>query len=169
MTAYLLSALCLLIGLLFLTLGMRGRSSLPFGRIVYIDSKLLKSTAETFYDPEIDLAGRPDFLIKTRRATIPVELKSSPAPPQPHDGHILQLAAYCHLVESALGHRPPYGIVRYRDRAFRINYTSSLRKALLKALAIIRQCGSNAPDRSHGQPQRCRSCVYQTSCDQSLV
>ena len=169
MNAYLLSTLLALFGTALFVIGMRGRPALPRGRIVYIDSKLLKNSPETLYDLETGLAGRPDYLIKNRHGTIPVEMKSSTAPPQPHEGHVLQLAAYCQLVESTSGHRPPYGFIHYRDHTFRINFTRTLRQALHRSLQEIRQWGTAAPHRSHKQASRCRACGFKTACDQSLA
>jgi CRISPR-associated exonuclease Cas4 len=168
MNAYLLSALLAFFGLGLFVIGMRGRAALPRGRIVYIDSKSLKQSSETLYDPESGLAGRPDYLIRNRHGTIPVEMKSSAAPPQPHEGHILQLAAYCQLVESTSGRRPPFGIIRYQDHTFRVNFTHTLRQALSRSLHQIRQWGPTTPYRSHNRVSRCRACGYKIACDQSL-
>jgi CRISPR-associated exonuclease Cas4 len=136
--------------------------------MIYIDSKLLKLSPDTLYDPEMDLAGRPDYLIQNQRGTIPVEVKSSAAPPQPYEGHILQLAAYCQLVETMVDRRPPFGVIRYKDRSFRVDYTRALRQALHKSLKTIRHAGDSVPNRSHTFANRCQACGYRTTCDQSL-
>ena len=150
MNVYLISALITFIGIGLFVIGMRGRAAFPRGRIIYIDSELLNKSPETLYDPG-------------------TEVKSSTAPPQPHKGHILQLAAYCQLVEVTTGRRPPYGIIRYRDHAFRVNYTRILRQALHRSLQSIRQWGTTAPNRSHQHASRCRACGFRKACDQSLA
>jgi CRISPR-associated exonuclease Cas4 len=169
MNVYLISALITFIGVGLFVIGIRGRAALPRGRIIFIDSEFLKNSPETLYDPETDLAGRPDYLIRNRHGTIPVEVKSSTAPPQPYNGHILQLAAYCQLVEVTTGRRPAYGIIRYRDHSFRVNYTRVLRQSLHRSLQMIRQWGTSAPNRSHQHANRCVACGFRTSCDQSLA
>jgi CRISPR-associated exonuclease Cas4 len=117
------------------------------------------------------------FVIGMRgRAALPrgrivyIDSKSlnSAAPPQPHEGHILQLAAYCQLVESTSGRRPPFGIIRYQDHTFRVNFTHTLRQALRRSLHQIRQWGPTTPYRSHNRVSRCRACGYKIACDQSL-
>ena len=35
----------------------------------------------------------------------------------------MQLAAYCLLVEETIGAAPPYGLLRYAERTFRLDYT----------------------------------------------
>jgi CRISPR-associated exonuclease Cas4 len=165
---YLLAGMFLFVGLGLFWMGYRTRSSLPQGRLVYIDSRNLDRSPQTLYDPVTDLAGRPDYLLRKRRDTIPIEIKSSATPAQPHDGHILQLAAYCHLVETTFGRRPPYGVIQYRDRAFRIDNSRALRRRFFNTLRSIRQESDAAPARSHAQASRCRACGYNTSCDQAL-
>jgi NAD+ kinase len=84
---------------------IRRRSGLPAGVPVYIDTGKLE-TAAPLFDPELGLAGRPDYILKHRRAMIPVEVKTGSTPPQPYEGHTLQLAAYMKLVEAWNGHSP---------------------------------------------------------------
>ena len=77
------------------------------------------------------LSGRPDYLVQQGRDLIPVEVKSGRAPRDgPYSSHILQLAAYCLLVEEAYDRRPPYGLLLYADAAdqtYEIDYTSALK------------------------------------------
>lgn len=169
MDFFLLAGLLLLLGLGFFLLGMRTRGSLPRGRIIYLDSKQLTHKPETLFDPGSGLSGRPDYLIQHRQKIIPVEIKSSPAPTQPYQGHVLQLAAYCHLVEVGYGRRPSYGLIRYRDQSFRVDYTRSLRRKLWQRINTMKNLMNATPDRTHANVGRCRACGYQTTCDQSLV
>jgi CRISPR-associated exonuclease Cas4 len=98
-----------------------------------------------------------------------VEIKSASAPARPYDSHRLQLAAYCLLVEEAMGERPPYGLIRYRDRTFRVDYTGALREELLRVLEAMRRdlaCGE--AHRSHSIPARCRACGFRSICEEAL-
>ncbi|TFH36618.1 MAG: Dna2/Cas4 domain-containing protein [Anaerolineales bacterium] len=164
-----IAVLFVLLGLCLFLFGNHQRANLPRGRIIYIDSKHLKFTPDNLYDPETGLVGRPDYLIQRWHTSIPVELKSSTAPSQPHAGHILQLAAYCHLVEVESGRRPSHGVIRYRDQSFRIDYTRALRRNLFKTLETIRNMEGTTPDRSHKFAIRCRACGFQPHCDQTLI
>lgn len=168
MDPFLMAGLFLLLGLSLVIMGIRNRSNFPNGRIVYIDSKQLTHKPDTLYDPETGLAGRPDYLIQSWRSFIPVELKSSPAPAQPHDGHVLQLAAYCHLVEATSGRRPSHGVICYQNASFRVDYTPALRHNLQINLERIRIMDQAVPDRSHKFAVRCRACSFRAHCDQAL-
>jgi len=169
MNPFFVAGLLALLGLLLLVLGSYQRTGLPHGRIVYIDARGLTQAPETLYDPRTGLTGRPDYLMQTWRSTIPVELKSSAAPTQPYDGHILQLAAYCHLVEVTTGRRPSHGIIRYRDHSFRVDYKRALRQWMLRTLERMRDLADVEPKRSHQLAMRCRACGFRSRCDQVLA
>ncbi len=166
-----LIAILLLLGLAALWLARQRRleSGLPAGRVVYFDTVELRPQESPLYDPRFDLTGRPDYLVERNGTLLPVEVKSGRAPVQPHEGHLLQLAAYCHLVEAVHGVRPPYGVIKYRDRAYAIDYDERLREALLEVLAQMRRMEGRQPSRSHDEHARCGGCGYRQSCDQSLV
>jgi CRISPR-associated exonuclease Cas4 len=98
-----------------------------------------------------------------------VEVKSGAAPEQPYEGHILQLAAYCLLVEENEGRRPLHGILKYEDQAFEIDYTDALRARLLRVLEELRNgLGSTGVSRDHDEPARCRACGFRKRCNQKL-
>ncbi|MEJ2211450.1 MAG: Dna2/Cas4 domain-containing protein [Anaerolineae bacterium] len=168
----------LLVGLLLGGLGLwllvrsaRGRreAGLPAGRVTYADMGAWQRTERSLFSPEHRLTGRPDYLVQSRRGVIPVEVKSGAAPPQPHEGHVLQLAAYCLLVEEQEGRAPPYGIIKYADRAFEIDYTAGLRARLLETLDDLRDdlTRRDVP-RSHDEAARCAACSYRGRCDRRL-
>ncbi len=145
------------------------RTGIPDGRIIYSDPGVWKKALKPLYDAGIGLTGRPDYLIKKDDQIIPAEVKSSWAPRSPYDSHILQLAAYCVLVESTYGQRPPYGLLRYKNRTFKIKFTSALEERVLEKIDIIRKQKNKADTpRSHNHPNRCARCGYRNICDQRL-
>ncbi len=145
------------------------RTGIPDGRIIYSDPGVWKKTLKPLYDAGIGLTGRPDYLIKKGDRIIPAEVKSSWAPRSPYDSHILQLAAYCVLVESTYGRRPPYGLLRYKNRTFKIKFTSDLEERVLEKIDVIRkQKNKEDAPRSHNQLNRCARCGYRNICDQRL-
>jgi CRISPR-associated exonuclease Cas4 len=80
-------------------------------------------------------------------------------------GHVLQLAAYCLLVEDNYGYRPPYGYLRYADATIQIPYTNELRAAVLTAMRAMRKARTAADvSRSHEDAGRCQRCGYLASC-----
>jgi CRISPR-associated exonuclease Cas4 len=146
--------------------------------VTYVDTGAWDRCEQPLFSNRHRLTGRPDYLVRRRGDVIPVEVKSGAAPEQPYEAHVLQLAAYCLLVEDQDGRPPPFGIVRYRDCAFEIDYTPALRAELLDTLSTIRRdlhAGSEVRrahhqvDRSHDEPARCRGCGYRDRCEQRLV
>jgi CRISPR-associated exonuclease Cas4 len=168
-----LAALALLAGWLVLREGRRERheAGLPPGRIVYADTGDWRAPKEPFFSAAHGLTGKPDYLVRARAGLVPVEVKSRPAPPQPYASHVLQLAAYCLLVEDAEGRAPPYGLIKYADAVFEIEYTPALRRELLDLLEAMRSArrAGLAPSRNHDDPRRCAGCGYRPMCDKSLV
>ena len=155
--------------LLWLAARERGSSRLPQGRIVYRDTGGWKKVKEPLYDPISGIVGKPDYLVKQGRIMIPVELKSGSAPIVPYDSHIFQLAGYCLLVERIYGQRPPYGILHYRNRNMKIDYTLQLEQRLLNLIDEIRQAERmNNAIRSHENRNRCRGCGFTSQCEQRL-
>jgi CRISPR-associated exonuclease Cas4 len=158
---------------LWLARKSRAATGLPAGQLVYADTTRWRPVERPLFSRAHRLAGRPDYLVQQGRDLIPVEVKSGRAPPGgPYESHILQLAAYCLLVEQAYDRRPPRGIILYADaadQAYQIDYTSALEESLLTHLDEMRWtlAEGNAP-RDHSQAARCRACGYRESCDQSL-
>lgn len=148
-------------------LARRRLEDLPRGRLISIDLTTLPRLRETLYDPVLDLAGRPDILIRQRGEVIPVELKSSTAPESPYASHLLQLAAYMALVEATQGVRPSHGILKYSDQTFEISNTKGLQVELSTELNNMRS-HQHTPERSHESAARCRACLYRLHCDRAL-
>lgn len=162
-------ALLVLAGVVYLvSRASRRKTGLPEGRVLYSDTGAWNRVEKPYYDAEWRLAGKPDYVIQSKDVWIPVEVKSNSAD-QPYDSHIMQLAAYCRLVHVTSGHRPPIGLIKYRNRVFEIEYTQEL-EARLKSL--IDEVRSTDPalevPRSHNSTARCRSCGYSLDCDQRL-
>ncbi len=150
---------------------LRQRSGLPQGKVIYSDTGAWQRNDHSFYSATYGVSGKPDYLVRERKDIIPVEVKSSVAPSAPHEGHVMQLAAYCLLVEETTGSRPTYGIIQYADRSFRVDYTERLRDRLLETLSQMRQVATqpNGPRRDHQNPRRCATCGVRESCDQRLM
>ncbi len=155
--------------LFWLSARQRRASGLPAGKILYQDTGLWHKVEKPLFDPQLNLTGKPDYLVEQDGVWIPVEVKSRPAPPAPFDSHIYQLAAYALLVTHTRGARPPYGIIRYRDRSYVIDFTPELETNLLNLLGDMRsQERGGPPDRSHAEATRCARCGYRSACDQRL-
>jgi CRISPR-associated exonuclease Cas4 len=165
------AAALFILGLILLVWVMLNRrsSGLPGGKVIYTDTRGWGKPEKPLYDPDLGLAGKPDYLVEQGGKIIPVEVKTRRAGDSaPYDSHIYQLAAYCLLVQRVLGKRPPYGILRYADKTFQIDYTQELETGVIELLLEMRRYDRTQPDRSHDLPARCRKCGYRSACDQAL-
>jgi len=148
---------------------VRRKTALPVGRVTYADTGAWDRCERPLFSNRHRLTGKPDYLVRSREGVVPVEVKSGPAADQPYPSHVLQLAAYCLLVEEQEGQMPPYGIVKYKDRAFEVDYTPALRAEVLAALEAMRgDLHARNVDRSHEEPARCRGCGYRERCERRL-
>ena len=169
--ALVFALLLAVLGGLLLWLGrrQRQRSGLPAGSVVYSDTEDWLEPEEPLRSRRYGLVGRPDYLVQMRdggrRFVVPVEVKSRARPARPYDSHVLQLGAYCLLVEDNFGAAPPYGLLRYADATLEIPFTDELRRRVLEAADEIRRA-RRAPEvrRSHGEPRRCAACGYRLAC-----
>ncbi len=164
--------------LLFLAaaLWIRGRewrqeSGVPEGDILYNDTGAWRANNDVLHAQRLRLVGKPDYLVEQHDGTIiPVEVKSSAAPARPWEGQVLQLAAYCLLVEENFGVRPPYGILQYRDEAFAIDFTDELEADLLAVLDEMRDARHETdPEPDHADRRRCAGCGVREACDRRLM
>ncbi len=146
----------------------RGDLKLKEGEIKYIDklekkSKLLKSEKHK-------LRGKPDLILEKNGSPVPVEVKTGRVPKGPFFSHILQIAAYCLLVEEDLGKKPPYGLIRYGDTEFDIEYDQDLKQLLLEKIKDMRKHMKNKEaHRNHDREGKCRNCSRREICEESLV
>jgi len=150
---------------------LRKSSGLPQGRVVYSDTGAWQRNPQTLFSKRHGLTGKPDYLVEQDNGAmiIPVEVKSAKAPTQPREGHVLQLAAYCLLVEENYQVRPTHGIIQYADKQFAIDYTTALETELLRVMADMRQAlAHNDAPRNHHEAWRCKGCGVKESCDQVI-
>jgi len=161
--------LLLAAGVLFLAAGWRLRqvSGVPAGQITYSDTD---APAQPLLSHRYGLVGKPDYIVMQRGVAIPVELKPNRSGDEPYDSDRLQVAAYCLLLEDANAKAPPFGVLRYRDRTFQIDYTPDLRAYVLELLDHMRAClAASDVERSHASRERCSGCGFARSCEQSLA
>jgi len=149
----------------------RAGLGLPEGRIVRADMGAWRQCEEPLYSARYRLAGRPDYLVKTGRGLVPVEVKPGRTAPAPYTGDVLQLGAYLLLVEEDTGVKPTHGLLRYREQTFEIPYTPGLRQEVIACLEEMRALreASQPPEPQHREPQRCTRCGQREHCDVSLT
>lgn len=188
MTYLLIILLILLVVALFAYLAARRaaeRTRLPAGELIYSDTGFAVGRIgavsknrqgikqeKPLISRRYGLIGRPDYLVRTREGIIPVEAKSTRCPVngRAYDSHIMQLAAYCLLVEDVLGAEIPYGIIRYADDEVFVDYTPELREDLLALLEEMREArAAEDVHRDHADARRCTKCSLREDCVESLA
>jgi len=135
------------------------------GEIKYVDNgepRMLRSE-------RLGLQGRPDYILEMEGEMVPVELKSGRTPKGPLFSHILQVAAYCVLLEEE-GHKVTHGILRYEEAEHEIEYNPDLRTMVLSKLDDMRALmKSGDVHRNHHRPGKCRSCSRREGCPERLA
>jgi len=130
------------------------------GRLLAVDA----GRAWTLRSERYRMVGRPDELRRLRDGrVVPVEFKSRATPPRgPTPSHVVQVRAYCLLVEDATGVAPPYGVLRYSDGEFRVRWDDRARDELLSLRSeLLRPYDGRAtPSRA-----RCVRCAWFDGCD----
>ncbi len=146
----------------------RNNLSLEEGDIEYVDD--LEEDSKLLRSERYGLRGKPDIILKKNGKPVPVEVKTGRVPKGPFFSHILQIAAYCVLVEEDLGESPPYGLIRYGDTEFDIEYDSDLKKLLLEKMNEMRKLmETEKVHRNHDREGKCRNCSRREICSESLV
>ena len=133
------------------------------GKVVYSDliypGKVLVSRTH-------GIVGKPDYVLKRENLLIPVEVKSSPPPEKPYRGHVLQLAAYCLLIEENYGVRVPYGYIEYAGgKRFRVDFDDELRIDLAMTIGCMRDIiNAERKPKPESDPRKCASCSVRKLC-----
>ena len=138
------------------------------GQVAYVDSPTEKP--KLFVSTKHGLSGRPDLVVVEGEHHIPVEIKTGRIPRGPLFSHILQVAAYCLLMEEEYGKAPPYGILRYGNQSHEIDYSEDLKKLLLAKLKEIRaSLAKGEAHRNHSRPGKCAGCSRRAVCPERLA
>jgi len=163
--------LLLIVGLLLLWWARikREEAGLPQGQVIYDDTGAWQECPRPLFSRRHLLTGKPDYVVAQGEELIPVEVKPLRRVEQPYDSDVLQLAAYCLLIEDNFGKAPPYGIIKYSRGAFAIDYTPQLRRQLLDTMEHMRRdLGAGEVPPSHDNPRRCHACGHRAHCEESL-
>jgi len=149
----------------------QGRAGIPLdARVVYSDTGAWARLEKPLFSRRYQLTGKPDYIVEDETgATIPVEVKPSRTARQPRHSDTMQLMAYGILVEEKFGRRPAYGLLKYRDEVFRIEFTDALRAELFAILEDMRRARrAKNVARSHAEAVKCRYCGYREACEERL-
>jgi CRISPR-associated exonuclease Cas4 len=142
---------------------LKNKHNIPSGNITYQD---LSRPAKPFFSKRYKITGKPDYIIKKNNSFIPVEVKSG-AYTKAQENHILQLAAYCHLIEENYNRFVPYGVLIYSDKSrFTIPFDPKTRFELESAIKNIRNIMKTGNiSRNHNDLCKCKKCSLNQYCD----
>ncbi len=137
---------------------------LPQGELVYEDAD---GQGETLSSSAYPLIGKPDYVVKLPDGRpVPVELKLNVHNATvPYSNHMVQVGAYCLILEDYFEQPPTHGILRYADCEFTVEYTPALRKKVIKLLTEMERCSEQQPPPLAKQrAAKCRACTFQPIC-----
>ena len=132
------------------------------GALVAVDRP---GIARSLRSDRFRLVGRPDALRQLSDGRlVPVEIKRRASPRgAPPASHLIQISAYCLLVEETTGAAPPYGLLRYSDGVeFRVPWDRPARQRLhdVRRRVDSPYDGSATPSRP-----KCAACRWHDGCD----
>ena len=137
---------------------------LPEGELVYED---MDGQGEALVSEQAPLLGKPTYVVKLADGRLtPIEVKNTELNElKPASQHVLQIAAYCLILEDYSELPPLYGIVRYSDREFEVEYTPALRKKVIRLLEEMALCNERQPPPLQKQKvTKCRACIFKPIC-----
>jgi CRISPR-associated exonuclease Cas4 len=137
------------------------------GEIAYLDTKATQP--EMLVSKTHCISGRPDFILQQDGASVPVEVKMGRVPRGPLFSHILQVAAYCVILEDINGKPVTHGLLRYGAMEHEVEFTPDLKKLVLEKAADIRAAGkTGGAHRNHHRPSKCKGCSRRAVCPERL-
>lgn len=127
-------------------------------RAIYEDTQ--QQPATVLVASTLPLHGKPDYLLKKAGMIIPVEVKTGKTPHTPYRNHVMQLLAYCLLVEETYHIRPTHGVIKYPEQEFTVPYSAVEDQALRGIVAEIVSYKANDKDFdvSRSRTYLCREC-----------
>jgi len=136
------------------------------GEIEYVGSN---RKGEEITSEKYGIRGTPDYVIKIDDDNIPVEEKIADIK-QPLLHHVIQITAYCMLVEDRYGVPPPYGIIKYKNAQFKIPYEKRWKDMVLEMREkMLRDMERGGAHRNHNNIKKCRKCSYREKCPESMA
>jgi CRISPR-associated protein Cas4 len=138
---------------------------IPDGIIFYSD---LNTPVSPLFSKHSRLIGKPDYVVRKENYCIPVEVKSGGGL-HPHKSQVLQLAAYCQILEDISGVFVPEGILVYNNVKYTISFDPKLRFELESMTKTMRASLRNGiVQRNHQALARCRYCSMKRYCNDAV-
>ena len=148
------------------------RAGVPIhARVVYSDTGAWARLEKPLFSRRYLLTGKPDYIVQDETgATVPIEVKPTRTASQPRHSDTMQLMAYGILIEEKFGTRPAYGLLKYRDRVFEIEFTEELHAEFFETLKEMRAMRrAKNVSRNHADAVKCKYCGYRDACEERLI
>ena len=87
------------LALLIAAFGVRRSTGVPWRRIASSDTIAWQRSDAPLIGRRSGLVGAPDYVVRVGRRLVPVEVKHGRRAQKPYASDIMQLAAYCLLIE----------------------------------------------------------------------
>jgi len=130
------------------------------GEIEYIGMDREKEIVSEKYG----IKGKPDYVLKIDNEYIPVEEKTADLK-SPTFPHVIQITAYCMLIEDRYGIAPSYGILKYKNMEFKIPYEARWKNLVLQLREnMIKDIEKGESHRNHNNIKKCKNCVRKEYC-----
>jgi len=144
----------------------RNQYRIPNGQITYSD---LNRPARPLFSRRYRLTGKPDYIVRTTNGYIPVEIKSG-GYANPQNNHIMQLAAYCQLIEEQFSSFVPHGVLVYNNQDYKIQFDPKLRFDLETVIKQMRKSlETKKPSVNHNDSAKCITCSMKSYCLDKLI
>jgi CRISPR-associated exonuclease Cas4 len=136
------------------------------GNVLYVGN----DEAPIYRSERYSLSGKPDYVLQEGGELVPVEMKSGRTPKGPLFSHIVQVAAYCLLLEDYTGKKVNRGVLKYSEAEFDVEFDENLRQIVLtKVEEMHRTLEAGEAHRNHNRPGKCQSCSRRDVCPERLV
>lgn len=144
-------------------------------KLIYTDKKHEKKSDGVLYSKLLqsnryNIRGKPDYIYKKiiGGGLMPIELKSGKIgdAKAPHEGDLLQLAAYFLIIEEEYQTKPKEGRLVYSDYMFKVKNTKRLRSRLLGTIYDMRNMLEGGEQEANPSYVHCRYCLCRgTVCE----
>ncbi len=126
--------------------------------------------AKPLFSNYYKIVGKPDYIVKKNNQFIPVEVKTG-VYNIPQKNHVLQLAAYCQLVEENYKNFVPFGVLVYnKSKQYKIPFDPKLRYELEYSIKNMRNIlKTRSLSRNHNDQNRCKNCSMRSYCERKII
>ena len=146
------------------------RKKIKYAKINETITYVAQKDNKDFISTKYGLRGKPDYIVEKEGEHIPIETKTGRVPKGPLFSHMIQVIAYCMLLEDTMKKKPPYGILRYDKNIYRITYDENMKKLVLQMKdSIVQAMNTREAHRNHNRKGKCIYCSRRHICPEKIA